>query len=82
MIKLSRLNGKEFYVNADLVEFIEETPDTVISLATGKKLVVEDKAQAVVDKVLEYRRQAFVRLPVILQKEYTAGTASGLKSEE
>ena len=37
MISVTRLNNKEFYVNCDLIEFIEATPDTVITLTTGKK---------------------------------------------
>lgn len=37
MIKISRLNNTEFVLNCELIEFIEETPDTVITLTTGKK---------------------------------------------
>ena len=43
-------------INAELVEYVEETPDTLISLTTGKKIVVLESVDEVVDKVLKYRR--------------------------
>jgi len=57
MIQMTRLNGKEYFINPHLIEFIEETPDTVITLTTGKKVVVEESAEQVVGKVIAYRRQ-------------------------
>ena len=48
MIKVKRLNGKEFVINSDLIEFIEKTPDTVISLTTGKKVVVQESVDEVI----------------------------------
>ena len=57
MIKVSRLNGKEYYINADLIEFLEETPDTVITLTTGKKVVVEEGVQQILDRIVEFRKQ-------------------------
>lgn len=57
MICLSRFDGREFYVNADLIETIEMTPDTVISLTSGKKFVVRETGPDVVTRVLEYRRR-------------------------
>jgi flagellar protein FlbD len=56
MIHLTRLNKEEFIVNADLIEFIESTPDTVITLMTGKKMMVRENIQQVVERVVEYRR--------------------------
>lgn len=55
MIKVKRLNGKEFVVNSDLIEFVEETPDTVISLTTGKKVVVQESVDEVIEKVIEFK---------------------------
>ena len=55
MIHLTRLNKEEFIVNADLIEFIESTPDTVITLFTGKKMMVRENIQQVVERVVEYR---------------------------
>lgn len=56
MIKLTRLNGKEFVVNADLIQFVEETPDTVITLQNHEKVVVKEKVDDVIRRVVEYAR--------------------------
>lgn len=58
MIKLTRLKSQdhEFVLNAELIETIEETPDTVITLTTGKKLIVEEAMNEVVHRVMDYRR--------------------------
>ncbi len=53
MIKLHKLNGTEIIVNAELIESMEATPDTVLNLATGNRFVVKDSVQEVVDKVVE-----------------------------
>ncbi len=58
MVKLTKINGKEFYVNADLMEFIESTPDTIITLTTGKKLIVKESADEVVDAIVDYKSRA------------------------
>jgi flagellar protein FlbD len=58
MIGLTRLNGRAVIVNAELVETIESTPDTVVSLVTGKKFIVLESADDVVEKILIYRRQS------------------------
>ncbi|MDO4772687.1 MAG: flagellar FlbD family protein [Bacillota bacterium] len=57
MIKLTRLNGKEFYVNCDLIEFIESTPDTVLSLTTGKKIIVVESIDELIEKIVKYRTE-------------------------
>ena len=57
MVRLSRFDSSEFYINADLIETIEKTPDTVISLTNGKKLVVRESAEEVVSRIVEYRRR-------------------------
>ena len=56
MIRLHRLDGKEFVVNADLIETVEATPDTVLSLTTGRKLVVRESVEEVIEKVLHFNR--------------------------
>lgn len=62
MIRLKRLNDKEFVVNCELIEFIEETPDTVITLTTGRKIVVKESIEEVINKVISYKRQMFGNL--------------------
>jgi len=56
MIPVTRLNHNSLVLNADLIEIIEATPDTVISLTTGEKLVVLEPVEEVVRRVLEFRR--------------------------
>lgn len=55
MIRLTRLNHEPVYLNSDLIEHIEVTPDTVITLTTGQKIVVREKAEVVVDRVIGFR---------------------------
>ena len=59
MIHLTRLNHLPLVLNADLIEWIEVTPDTVISLTTGQKLVVLETAEEVVRRVVEFRRAIY-----------------------
>ena len=61
MIKLTRFNSQtnkkgEFVLNAEIIETIEETPDTVVTLLNGKKLIVEEPMDEVVRRVMKYRR--------------------------
>ena len=54
MILVTRINKvNQFYVNEDLIEFIEETPDTIISLNTGKKIAVMETAIEIIEKIRE-----------------------------
>jgi len=60
MIKLTKFNSEdkkgEFILNAEIIETIEQTPDTVITLINGKKLIVEESMEEVVRQVMTYRR--------------------------
>lgn len=62
MIELTKLNGFKFFLNGELIESLEETPDTVISTTTGKKIVVTEKVEEVVEKVIEYKRKIFCNI--------------------
>lgn len=55
MILLRRLNGTEFAINADLIERIEITPDTVVSLVDGTKYVVADTVEEVIERIVAFR---------------------------
>lgn len=57
MIKVTRLNGKEFMLNPHLIEFMEKTPDTVITLITGTKVVVGESLETILDEIIVYRRR-------------------------
>ena len=56
MIRLTRLNHSPLVVNSDLIEHIEVTPDTVLSLTTGQKITVLETADEVVDRIVSFRR--------------------------
>lgn len=56
MIKVTRLQGMEIYLNPDLILSLECTPDTVLTLTTGEKYVLRDKLQDVLDRFVDYKR--------------------------
>lgn len=56
MIRLTRINRVPLVLNSDLIEHVEATPDTVIALTTGQKLVVMESADEVIQKVIDFRR--------------------------
>jgi flagellar protein FlbD len=55
MINVTRLNGTKFLVNAELVEQIESTPDTVITLITGNNIIVRESVEDVRERIIQYR---------------------------
>jgi flagellar protein FlbD len=57
MIRLTRLNHVPMVLNADLIEHVETTPDTVISMTSGQKFVVLETPDDVIQKVIEFRRE-------------------------
>lgn len=59
MIKLSRLNGSVFYLNVDLIEQIESTPDTLIILIGGKTVMVADPLDKVLGQIVLYKRRIY-----------------------
>ena len=69
MIKLTRLQGKEFYLNADLVEMIEATPDTVITLINGTKYVVKESLEEVINEMVKYKKEIGYGFLKILTRE-------------
>jgi flagellar protein FlbD len=56
MIQLTRFNGTKLYLNAELIQAVEGTPDTVITLTNEVKIVVKDTPQTVIEKIIEYQR--------------------------
>ncbi len=57
MIELTKLNDMTFTLNSDLIETVEEVPDTSITLTTGKKFMVKESRIQVKNKIIEYKRQ-------------------------
>ena len=62
MIPLTRLNHKEFIINAEMIESAEATPDTVVTLVNGHKHVVKESVDEVVARVIRYKRQVLTPL--------------------
>ena len=56
MIQLTRLNKKPLALNSDLVKFVEQAPDTVVTLISGEKIVVLEKPDEVLARIIEFRR--------------------------
>ena len=59
MIRVTRINHAPMVLNSELIEHIETTPDTVISLTNGQKYVVLEPADEVIEKVVEFRRRVY-----------------------
>ncbi len=57
MIRVHRLNDQEFLVNCELIEFIEETPNTVISMVSGRKIVVAETSEQIQNLIIEYKKK-------------------------
>lgn len=57
MIEITRLRGAKIIINAELVECVEETPDTVVTLTSGKKYVVSESGKEIVDLIIDYKRK-------------------------
>ncbi len=61
MIEVTKLNGEMILLNSDLIETVEETPDTVITLTSGKKIIVKEGRQEVKNLVKSYRKDIFAK---------------------
>ena len=56
MIKLTRLDGEPFILNAELIKYVEQRPDTFVTLTGGDRLVVSERPDEVLERTLEYHR--------------------------
>jgi flagellar protein FlbD len=63
MIRVTRLNSAPLILNSDLIEHIDETPDTVIALTTGQSLRVRETAEEVVSRIIDFRRNIQSQAP-------------------
>ncbi|MED9902623.1 MAG: flagellar FlbD family protein [Lachnospiraceae bacterium] len=59
MIEITKMNGQKVLINPDLIEMVEETPDTVMTLTTGRKIIVKESRQDVKNLVKLYRKDIF-----------------------
>ena len=62
MIHVTRLNGKEFVLNCELIKFAEATPDTVITLTDGEKFMVRETVDEVIEATINFRRKLYENL--------------------
>jgi len=69
MIQLTRLNNQLLVVNSELVKFIERSPDTVLTLVTGEKVVVRESIEVILQKIVEFRRRIAARTAPEIARE-------------
>jgi flagellar protein FlbD len=56
MIRVTRLNGKQYYLNPHQIEYMESNPDTTLIMLSGKRIIVTETPQQIVDLIVAYRR--------------------------
>lgn len=56
MIRVTRLNSESILLNSDLIEFVESTPDTVLKLTSGQRLLVRESPEEIVARVVQFRK--------------------------
>jgi len=64
MIKVTRINDSELVINSDLIEFVEAIPDTIVSLTTGKKIMVRESIDEVIERVAAFKRKSAIRVNI------------------
>jgi len=70
MIKLTRLDGSELFLNPDLIELIEETPDTHITLTNGNKYLFLEPAQVIIERTIAFKARVMKRAAAGADKKY------------
>ncbi len=63
MIRLTRLNNQPLTVNSDLIKFVEQSPDTLLTLVTGEKIVVRESVDDVLARIIDFRRSVLQGIP-------------------
>jgi flagellar protein FlbD len=61
VISITKLNDKELVINSDLIESIEATPDTTITMTTGRKLIAKDSVDDLMQKIIDFRRNISIK---------------------
>lgn len=57
MITITKLNDQEMVINCDLIELIEATPDTTITMTTGRKVIAKEPIESVLNSIVNYKKQ-------------------------
>jgi flagellar protein FlbD len=74
MIKVTRINDSELVINSDLIEFVEAIPDTIVSLTTGKKIMVRETIDEIINRVAAFKRNSVVR---VVNSDHNRPTTEG-----
>lgn len=82
MIALTRLNNQVLVVNSDLIKFLENTPDTVLTLVTGEKVVVRETVEEVISRIVGYRRRLGTTSTVVLRAQVSQATTDNPGSSD
>ncbi len=69
MITVTRINNQPITINAEIIEFVESTPDTIITTMTGKKILVKETVKEVVEKIIEYRQRCFEKIRIEIERQ-------------
>jgi flagellar protein FlbD len=75
VIQLTRLNNEPLTVNSDLIKFVEGAHDTVLTLINGEKIVVRERVEQVIERVIQFRRAVLTGLPMMTAYEPGAATS-------
>jgi flagellar protein FlbD len=76
MIALTRLNNRTVMVNSDLIKFVEQAPDTVITLVSGEKMLVLENSAEILDRVIDFRRLVLQGLVPAWDSSARSGSSS------
>lgn len=63
MIEVTRLNGSKVWISADMIESFESTPDTIICMTSGKKVIATESPEQLRDAIIDYKRRCNQQLP-------------------
>lgn len=73
MIEVSKLGGETLLVNAEAIDLIEVVPDTMLVLASGKKILVLDHPSEIIEKIVAYKQKIYLGLPKVLKQQLEEG---------
>jgi len=57
MVSITKLNEQEMIINCDLIELIESTPDTTLTMTTGRKIIIKESVDTVMEKIVAYKKR-------------------------
>ncbi len=75
MIKLTRLDGEPFVLNAEMIRYVEKRPDTFITLTTGERIIVAEPMDEVVDLAIRYQQQKHWMPPAVMGSAAAVGAS-------